>query len=124
MSGLEHDAWDGPQAWHDEAEHGVYVPSDEPPEQDAPALMYLDLASGRVWERAALDAPWHPFPAIEDSPIFDALVDEWPEHLQRLREERMRRGMAGVGRAFRQMAGLITAMGDGIREGMADDGGT
>jgi hypothetical protein len=109
------------QGWHDEAEHGAYVPSDEPPEQDAPALMYLDLTSGRVWERATLDAPWHPFPAIEDSPIFDALVDEWPDHLQRLRVARQREAWVGVGRGFRQMAEQMQAMAHGLREGMGDD---
>jgi predicted transcriptional regulator len=112
VSGLAYDAWDGPQAWHDEAEHGQYVPPD-----DEPTLLYLDLTAMEWWQRRDEDSPW--FRAHEPTPIFDALVDEWPEHLQRLREERMRRSMAGVGRAFRQMAGLMTAMSDGLREGAA-----
>lgn len=106
------------QAWHDEAEHGPYVPPDEPQEQDA--LMYLDLSNGRVWERATPDAPWHPFPAIEDSPIFDALVDEWPEHVARMRLARMKSGFTAVGQGFRRMAEQINAMTDGLREGMAE----
>jgi hypothetical protein len=56
----------------------------------------------------------------EPTPIFDALVDEWPEHLQRLRVARMRSGFAAVGQGFRRMAEMVGAMGDGIRDGMTD----